>query len=246
MEENILRESAKEYIEIYQIRLKEFLIEYEGDEQDFIEKEIDYFLAKLNELKKPYISFDYNTIVGGQNKLSGPHLIVKEIGLEKFYYSTKRKIRYLESRKALLPQQMELNNNLTRNSLLNELNKLIPNVTISEVLNHFEVLTKTTNRDDEFYLTPKQLLTFVKSTFIDLTPIKQNFNCNFSKDKIDVRSVFRKFQNMCSLREKNNKYLKQKYYGILDNSFTGFNQTDFDKWHVTNNKIPTNEKLKSK
>ncbi len=173
--------------------------------------------------------------------------IYRSPGIEA-YFKHKLLKTYLKSLLKDINEQNKISpdNILTRESLLNEPNNLIPEVTIPEVLNHFEVLTKTTNRKDKFYLTPKQLLTFVKSTFIDLTPVEQNFKCSFSKDKIDVRSVFRKFQNMCMLREKNNKHLKQKYYEILVKSFKGFNQTDFDKWHVTNNKISTIAKLKSK
>ena len=41
METDFLRETAKEYIEKYKIRLNEFLNEYEADQQDFIEREIN-------------------------------------------------------------------------------------------------------------------------------------------------------------------------------------------------------------
>ena len=134
----------------------------------------------------------------------------------------------------------------TKEDLQKEQNKLIPKVAIDEVFNYFEILTKTTNRNDEFYLTNEQLLTFINATFVECTPIKQNFNCNFNKDKKDVRSVFRKFQDNCSLREKNNKNLKQKYFDILNKSFEGFNKTDFDKWHETNSKIVIQKKQKAK
>ena len=145
-----------------------------------------------------------------------------------------------------LQSNNEKNNNLTKSSIMSKQNILIPDVNIDEVFNHFETLTKSTNRNDKFYLTNKQLLIFINATFIECKPIKQKFKGSFSKDKIDVRSVFRKFQDNCSLRENNNKHLKQKYFNILNKSFAGFNQTDSDKWHKTNNKIPTPEKLKSK
>lgn len=154
--------------------------------------------------------------------------------------------RYKDYLSLSLQSNNEKNNNLTKSSIISKLNNLIPDVNIDEVFNHFETLTKSTNRNDKCYLTNKQLLIFINATFVECTPIKQDFNVSFSKDKIDVRSVFRKFQNNCSLRENNNKHLKQKYFNILNKSFAGFNQTDSDKWHKTNNKIPTPEKLKSK
>ena len=109
---------------------------------------------------------------------------------------------------------------------MNEQNKLIPKVSISDVFNHFEVLTKTTNKNDEFYLTNSQLTTFIKSTFIDLKPIKQDFNCKgFQKNK--VRKVFYKFYFKNVKLETNQTSLKRKYFNIMNNAFNGFNENDY-------------------
>ena len=133
---------------------------------------------------------------------------------------------------------------LTKETIFEMQNNLIPKLNIKKVYEYFKILTETTNTNDKFYLTPKKLLIFIKSTFIDLEPERQSFGCKIIKK--DLRSVFRKFEEACFDLEKNKKNLKPKYFKILDNSFEGFTKTDFDKWHETNNNIPTIKIEKSK
>lgn len=133
--------------------------------------------------------------------------------------------------------------------LFKKTNKLIPSVSVEQVYNFFQILTRTTNREGIFYLSQDKLLIFVKSTFTEETdqePIQQSFDVVFSRDKIDVRSVFKKFLDQCSLYEKNQKNLKRKYFDIMNKSFKNFNEIDFEKFHKTNNIIPTIKFDKSK
>lgn len=127
---------------------------------------------------------------------------------------------------------------IVKEDILNEHNKLIPKVTIKEVFDHFEILTKTTNKDNVVYLTEKQLLDFIKATFVDAKPIQQNFNCIVHSKK-DVRSVFYRFYKKSTLYEVKQTGLKQKYFDIMDKSFSGFNNTDLKEFNKTNNTIET-------
>ncbi|WP_299104314.1 hypothetical protein [uncultured Tenacibaculum sp.] len=123
----------------------------------------------------------------------------------------------------------ELNNQenpLTIQKILQEQNNLIPNISINDVYSHFKVLTSQTNKNNEFYLTEKQLLTFIKSTFIDLNPIKQDFNCKgFLKKR--VRKVFYDFYFNNKNKERNHTKLKRKYFNIMNDAFNGFNENDY-------------------
>ena len=110
---------------------------------------------------------------------------------------------------------------------------------IIEVYNFFKTLVDTVNKKGKCYLTEDNLLLFIKSTFIDLKPVPINFNVLFSKDKISVRSVFKKFEEECIKFEINHKGLKEKYTKIMMGSFSVFNDNDYKKWHETNNKIQT-------
>lgn len=115
-------------------------------------------------------------------------------------------------------------------------NKLIPKISIEKVYNYFEILTTATNKDKIVYLTESQLVTFIKSTFIDLKPVKQDFNCIVYSKK-DVRSVFYRFFTNNSKYENKLTGLKQKYFDILNNSFTGFNEADLKEFNKTNSAI---------
>jgi len=128
------------------------------------------------------------------------------------------------------------NIDVTKEQLLKKDNKLIPNISIAEVFNHFEILTKTTNKDKIVYLTEKQLLTFVKTVFIDKEPLQQKFNCIVYSKK-DVRSVFYRFYKESTIFENKHTGLKQKYFDIMDKSFPGFNETDLNEFNKTNNTI---------
>ncbi|WP_027138822.1 hypothetical protein [Gaetbulibacter saemankumensis] len=128
------------------------------------------------------------------------------------------------------------NTHLNKEVLLNKQNKLIPNVSIEDVFTHFEILTKATNKDQKCYLTEQQLLIFIKSTFIDLAPIKQNFNCIMYSKK-DIRSVFYRFFKKSTILEGKQSRLKQKYFNIMNDAFVGFNDTDLKEFNKTNNNI---------
>src|SRR5690606_40488951 len=72
---------------------------------------------------------------------------------------------------------------LNKEELFNEQNNLIADVSIEIVYNYFKVLIEVPNRKGEFYLSEQKLLLFIKSTFIDLAPEKQNFNVSFSRSE---------------------------------------------------------------
>ncbi|MDC6366924.1 MULTISPECIES: hypothetical protein [Flavobacteriaceae] len=124
----------------------------------------------------------------------------------------------------------------TKEYLCKQENKLIPKVSIADVFNHFEILTKETNKKGFHYLTEKQLSIFIESTFIKKEPVKQHFN-GTPNHKKDVRSVFFRFYENCAPKEYNKTHLKPKYFDILDKSFYGFNQTDYNDFHKINENI---------
>src|SRR5690606_29265354 len=97
---------------------------------------------------------------------------------------------------------------LKEDEIIKSQNNLIPKVSISEVFEHFKVLTEMTNKYDEFYLNNEQLLIFIKSTFIDLNPIKQKFNCKGFVKK-DIRTIFYKFYFKHKNKETNQTRLKR-------------------------------------
>jgi hypothetical protein len=102
-----LKETAKEYIEKYPERLNKFLTDYEADEDDFINKEIKYFNEAFWEIHFKGIYYD---ILNSEASYDGSstEFFYREIGWEKFLYSTKQKLKFLKERKkslkALPPQ----------------------------------------------------------------------------------------------------------------------------------------------
>lgn len=114
----------------------------------------------------------------------------------------------------------------TKEDLLNKQNQLIPKVPILDVYNHFNVLTEATNKHNEFYLTPEQLLIFIQSVFIDKKPIKQDFNCKGIIKKT-VRNIFYKFYFSNKNKERNESMIKRKYFNIMNDAFKGFNENDY-------------------
>lgn len=109
-------------------------------------------------------------------------------------------------------------------------NNLTPGIPIKDVFNHFKVLIEPTEKEGKYYLTPEQFHLFIKSTFIDMEPIKQNFN--FKGKKKDIRKIFRAFFDKNEKNEKGNKkFTKQKYFDIMDKGFFGFNTTDYKEFH---------------
>lgn len=116
--------------------------------------------------------------------------------------------------------------NKDQETIIEEQNNLIPHITIGDVFSHFRKLTEMTNKNDEFYLTSDQLTTFIKSTFIDKKPMKQEFNCKgFLKNKI--RKIFYNFYFENKNLEKNQTSLKRKYFNIMNEAFEGFNDNDY-------------------
>jgi len=116
--------------------------------------------------------------------------------------------------------------NITLESILNKQNNLLPKVSIQEVYNHFNILTTSTNKNNQFYLTNEQLLVFILSTFIEQKPIKQDFNCEGFVKK-DIRKIFFDFYFKNKNKETNQTRLKRKYFNIMNNAFNGFNENDY-------------------
>ncbi|MBU7570302.1 MAG: hypothetical protein KAF41_06580, partial [Flavobacterium sp.] len=118
------------------------------------------------------------------------------------------------------------NQNVSLESILKKQNNLLPKVSIQDVYNHFNILTTSTNKNNQFYLTNEQLLTFILSTFVEQKPIKQNFNCDGIIKK-EVRKVFYDFYFKNKNKETNQTKLKRKYFNIMNNAFNGFNENDY-------------------
>jgi hypothetical protein len=119
-----------------------------------------------------------------------------------------------------------LKSKIPKEQLFEEQNNLVTKVSLEVVYNHFEILVKTTNKNNEFYLTKKQLITFIKSTFVEQEPIKQHFNCKgFVKQKI--RKIFFNFYWGNKNKETNQTAIKRKYFKIMNDAFYGFNENDY-------------------
>lgn len=123
-------------------------------------------------------------------------------------------------------------NNFYNEEIFEMQNNLIPKMDISKAYNHFEVLTITTNKNNEFYLTHAQLLNFVKTTFVDKNPIKQHFNCKGFKKK-KVRKIFYDFYFENKNNESNHTSIKRKYFNIMNDAFYGFNEHDYTDFAKT-------------
>jgi hypothetical protein len=76
----------------------------------------------------------------------------------------------IEGNKTVTEQKSE---DLTLEGILKCQNKLITKVSMQKVYEHFDILTKETNKNDEFYLTNEQLLVFINSTFINYVPLNR-------------------------------------------------------------------------
>ncbi|TAI48469.1 hypothetical protein [Flagellimonas allohymeniacidonis] len=126
--------------------------------------------------------------------------------------------------------------NTTKENLLKQQNQLIPKISIKEVFDFFEILTKSTNKEGIPYLTEEQLIIFIQGTFIKRNPVKQKFN-GAPDNKKDVRSVFYRFYKNSTIKESKQAGLRQKYYDILDKSFFGFNETDWKEFNKQNSNI---------
>lgn len=115
-----LKETAKEYIERYDKRLKEFLDELEAEEMDYIKKEMEYFENTLYDVQNSESSHDGYSVTGYDN-FSTAYELVYNIGHDKFMYSTNAKLKFLESKIIVdLPYQNGSNNE--NQKVLNSLN----------------------------------------------------------------------------------------------------------------------------
>jgi uncharacterized ubiquitin-like protein YukD len=170
------------------------------------------------------------------------HLLInnevkKDEALSLSLSQTKNQVLQQENKIHLNDLEFKQFKGLTKEQLLGEKNNLINGgVSIEDVFNYFEILITSRNRRGEFYLTEKQLLIFIKTTFIDLKPVLQHFNGrpNFKKD---IRSLFFRFYEQCSVHEYNATGKKKKYSNLMFNAFSGFDAVkDFKEW----NKINTN------
>lgn len=106
MTKNYLKETAKEYIEKYTERLNKFMNEFEADENDFVNKEIEYFYQTLLDVENSESSHDGYSTTGIDN-FSIAYDLCNEIGWDRFKYSIEKKIKFLESKTLLPPQQAE-------------------------------------------------------------------------------------------------------------------------------------------
>ncbi|WP_310991939.1 hypothetical protein [Aequorivita marina] len=138
-------------------------------------------------------------------------------------------LRNIDFIKQKIVTENGLNVQVKIEDLFLEQNELTPGISIEEVYNHFKVLIEPTDKGT-YYLSYEQLYLFIKSTFIDKQPVKQNFK--YIKYKKDVRRIFRAFLDKYEKREKGNTTLiKQKYFDIMDKGFYGFNITDYKEFH---------------
>lgn len=124
------------------------------------------------------------------------------------------------------PQSDTTSKVFTVEELYKKQNKLTTKISLQEVYNHFKILAEKTNKKNQYYLTPEQLLIFINSTFTELKPIKQSFSCDDFVKK-DIRKIFYEFYCKFKNRERNETKIKRKYFNILDESFTGFNENDY-------------------
>lgn len=105
-----LKETAKEYIEKHDKRLKEFLNDFEADEIDYVNKEKEYFENTLYDVQNSESSHDGYSVTGYDN-FSTAYELVCNIGFDKFMYSTNAKLKFLESKIIVdLPYQNVSNN----------------------------------------------------------------------------------------------------------------------------------------
>jgi hypothetical protein len=178
-----------------------------------IKNEITDYKIMRNEIF-PYINFYLNEIISTLEKK------IEEKQSETNSITTQ----------TISSERCELKTEITKDEIINEQNNLIPRVLIREVYKYFEVLTTIINNSDKYILTNNQLNIFIKSTFIDQKPIKQEWNSHLQTKK-EVRIIFYEFYKKYKGQERNTKSMKRKYFNILNNSFGGFNETDYDDFH---------------
>lgn len=200
--------------------------------ENFNNKDVDIILIQ----KQKYIEFREKTVHGYLNDLFFDNLdrILKEL-FGFFNETDKNEFEAFETKTIKVPAipksqnenyKPKVENSISKEQLFEMQNKLIPKVDISDVFSHFDTLTKTTNKNDEFHLTNEQLKVFIKASFIDLNPIKQTFNCNGFIKKT-LRKVFYDFYFKNKNKETNQTSIKRKYFNILNDAFNGFKENDY-------------------
>lgn len=145
---------------------------------------------------------------------------------------------YKDSIKNYIVENLKNDNSTNQNeatkhnieSLIKEQNNLLSKVSIQEVYNHFEILTKKTNKKGEFHLKNEQLLNFIYSTFVTKNPKKQDFICDGFIKK-EVRKIFYNFYTKFKNKETNQTNLKSKYFNIMNDAFNGFSDNDYNDFH---------------
>jgi hypothetical protein len=124
-----LKETAKEYSEKHNTRLKEFLDEFEADEIDYIEREVEYFESTLYDVQNSESSDNGYAITGFDN-FSYAYQLVMNIGYDKFMYSTNAKLKFLASQTVI------------ETSIQNQQVKQIFTSDIKSTLTHYDKILK--------------------------------------------------------------------------------------------------------
>ena len=194
---------AKEYFE---------LSNFSKAQIEYIFKKLDLELVKFKDTElKSFISYDSKVNFSElEDEVQG-----KFEGIIDSYLKLKNIV--------MTPSEISLDD------LVKEQNLLITHVDIQSVYNHFKELTSTTNKHNKFYLTNKQLLKFIHSTFVSKEPVKQDFNCKIVKK--DIRKIFHAFYVQNASKDIFETNLKRKYFDIMDKSFNGFNENDYNDFH---------------
>ncbi|MFI2744188.1 hypothetical protein ACG2LH_15750 [Zhouia sp. PK063] len=223
---NTVEKGTNHYIKIYQ--------EVISKQEDA--RVINYTKRDLKQLiLRKLLHPDYNSLVDEleiQIDLIKENVVLDNIGFKSSLITSKEDTTEPKKLKS------EFDNMLTKEELFKMDNKLIKGLSISEVFEHFEILTVYKNKDGKTYLTEDQLLKFIEHTFVNGDPIQQEFNCDIHRAKTDIRSVFYRFYKTQNKLEKNHKGLKRKYFDILYKSFSGFDNTiDFKAFHRFNKTI---------
>ena len=191
-------------------------------------KEEDYtkiLVSYQNVIAETYMNFrdDFNVCQKGRS-------------LKSHYYSATFIFKYkqlieshllkINGTTKIIDNSKNISNVLTLENLFLKQNNLTTKISIKEVYDYFKILTEMTNKNNQFYLTPEQLIVFINTTFSELKPIKQNFNCDTFIKK-DIRKIFYDFYNKYKNRETNETLIKRKYFKIMNESFNGFNENDY-------------------
>lgn len=96
--EEYFKESASSYSENYDSRLKHFLDNFESNENEFIDKEIEFLKYSIYDLQNSDASF-HGFSLSGYVIFRIVYLVAFEIGNDKYNSSTKEKIAFLENRR---------------------------------------------------------------------------------------------------------------------------------------------------